>query len=105
MDNSKLRKRIVPTLKKPFIISFSNDPEADSGNGEGEIIHKDCVHHWRIEVSDGPKSEGHCINCNGKRDFLNDLQNDFRRETWDDLSEIKRYGRSLASMIALRINK
>jgi hypothetical protein len=32
-----------------------------------------CIHHWIIESSTGPISEGECQKCNQKKDFSNSI--------------------------------
>ena len=32
-----------------------------------------CVHHWEIEIPNGPVSEGVCKNCGATREFLNSM--------------------------------
>ena len=34
---------------------------------------KGCVHHWTIEIANGPKSKGVCLNCGMKKSFTNSV--------------------------------
>jgi hypothetical protein len=33
----------------------------------------DCVHHWQIEISNGPWSKGTCKHCGNVREFANSV--------------------------------
>ena len=33
-----------------------------------------CIHHWRIEIPDGPTSTGICRRCGATREFKNYLE-------------------------------
>lgn len=74
----------MPTLPaESQVIAFSDNPNVDSDSVESEVIHAKCVHHWIIEEPNGKMSEGQCIDCGGKKQFLNS-QEDWLRDDEDE---------------------
>ena len=46
-------------------------PKAQNLDTLNNFIAAVCSHHWVIEPSNGPESEGECLRCGERRDFSN----------------------------------
>jgi len=44
-----------------------------------------CVHHWKIDSSNGPHSNGYCLRCGSERLFANSVDSDYH---WRQRSEM-----------------
>ena len=53
-------------------------PKAENLDTLNNFIAAICAHHWVIEPSNGPESEGECQRCGERRDF----SNSFYANTW-----------------------
>jgi len=42
---------------------------------------KKCIHHWNIEIANGPVSDGVCENCGMKKEFQNSIFSEARHIT------------------------
>tara|TARA_Y100000310_G_scaffold11198_1_gene11779 strand:+ start:245 stop:463 length:219 start_codon:yes stop_codon:yes gene_type:complete len=42
-----------------------------------------CTHHWKIEVANGPMSNGACTNCGEERSFQNSIFTEAHHITLD----------------------
>ena len=55
----------------------------------------ECVHHWAIEIADGPTSVGRCRRCKEVREFANSIRDNVynHRGQWAaDPAHLKRPG-------------
>ena len=46
-----------------------------------------CIHHWKIDSSTGPQSDGYCLRCGLQRQFANSLET---AGNWGDPATRKR---------------
>ena len=44
-----------------------------------------CTHHWRIDSSNGPHSNGYCLRCGSERLFANSVETD---NSWRQRAEV-----------------
>ena len=61
------------------------------GCTESLLTNLKCIHHWKIEPSNGPTSHGICVVCQMEKDFLNSIYSKTRHITLEkDHSDAKK---------------